>query len=389
MKNYNSKGRTTFKNTGNTCFMNSIIQIFAHTPIFREYFTLLDFRTDIYNKIKYEQLEELNNKNISDDIIEKIFEDIIADKISAQLAKLLLGALLSNETIKPLAFRKKIIELDESSGSLYNFKMPIHHDSHEFFGFLIDKIQNEIKDHKKIVHTYCHDSNFPKEFSYMDLSDDKQDNLIRILANKEKYRYFSNDNTIINRLFSGLFEIITTCKKCNYKSYKFEAFQTISLQIPNRKNNISLDDCFNEFFKEETIDDYCKCECCKFKTKVTRQFRINRFPKILIIQLKRFEFNKNFTGMKKISTPVSYPENDLNLDEYVSEYIHQKFTFDKPIYNLYAVNIHHGRINFGHYISFIKNNYNLKWNCYNDENYYQINNPNNDNAYLLFYFRKN
>ena len=242
----------------------------------------------------------------------------------------------------------------------------------------------------EIIHTYCHDAEYPKNFSYQDINDDKQDNIIRILSNREQYKYFSNDNTTINKLLSGFFEIITTCKNCNYQSFKFEAFQTLSLQLPDNKNrNIDLSSCLNDFFKIEEIDDYFTCDCCKLKTKVTRQFKINKFPKILIIQLKRFKYINNFGGQKKIPIPVTYPENDLDLEDYVSEYIHQKFNIDKPIYNLYAVNVHRGSINFGHYFSIIKNNYNHKWTCYNDETCYDECNPQNSNAYLLWYFRKN
>ena len=221
------------------------------------------------------------------------------------------------------------------------------------------------------------------------------DNLVKIMSIKEQYNYFNKDYTLINKLFSGFFEIITKCKHCGYESFKFEPFQTLSIQIPDLPRNstkkINIYDCFRNFFKEEEVDEYVECNCCKFRTKVTRQFSINKFPKVLVIQLKRFKIINNYGQQRKIQTNVDYPENNLDMDEFTSEYLHQKFldNLEKPEYNLYAVNIHSGQINFGHYVSLIKNNYDQIWRCYNDDNINEIDSIKSNNAYLLFYWRKN
>jgi uncharacterized UBP type Zn finger protein len=48
-------------------------------------------------------------------------------------------------------------------------------------------------------------------------------------------------------------------------------------------------------------------------------------------------------------------------------------------------------INFGHYISCVKNRYDNKWYIFDDNNVYNANIDNiiNSNSYLLFYLRVN
>jgi len=59
---------------------------------------------------------------------------------------------------------------------------------------------------------------------------------------------------------------------------------------------------FEEFLKEEVLDDLFKCEKCNKRTKSTKKFVIWRLPKILVIHLKRFAFGKY--RREKINTAV-------------------------------------------------------------------------------------
>src|SRR4029078_56952 len=98
-------------------------------------------------------------------------------------------------------------------------------------------------------------------------------------------------------------------------------------------------------------------------------------PKILIIQLKRFEMNNRLIKKENIM----YYTDELNLNEYCNTNV-----IGNKVYELYGIVEHSGSYNGGHYLCSIK--YNNKWYTINDENVYL----NNDfvckkNAYLLFY----
>ncbi len=50
----------------------------------------------------------------------------------------------------------------------------------------------------------------------------------------------------------------------------------------------------------------CLCSCKKM-TKAQKRFTIQRLPRVLTMQLKRFDFNSMFGG--KINKTVAYPEH--------------------------------------------------------------------------------
>jgi len=103
-------------------------------------------------------------------------------------------------------------------------------------------------------------------------------------------------------------------------SIKFDSFMFLSLPIP--KNNISdtkLEDCVEEFTKEEILDgpNKWKCpKCNKFQT-ATKKIDIWKLPSILIVHLKRFEFNEKKRA--KINDFVEFPLKNLDLSPYVSK----------------------------------------------------------------------
>ena len=128
----------------------------------------------------------------------------------------------------------------------------------------------------------------------------------------------------------------------------------------------------------------CKCEICGVKNRGIKRLLLWSSPKILIIHLKRF------TNDKKIIKNINYPLYDLD----ISKYIHNDSPYkNKSKYDLFAVNIHLGRREFGHYVSLVKNRINSKWYLFNDERKPSLvlkkEDIQNNNAYLLFYHRQN
>ena len=96
---------------------------------------------------------------------------------------------------------------------------------------------------------------------------------------------------------------MVTCNQCSGKSYAFDNFCDVSLSFEQKLNrtttNMSflnnsqsdpdkVEDMFEDFLSEEFLDeDYC-CQKCGAKGTCTKRLILQKFPKILVLQLKRF-----------------------------------------------------------------------------------------------------
>ena len=98
------------------------------------------------------------------------------------------------------------------------------------------------------------------------------------------------------------------------------------------------------------------CSGCKEHVPATKTITLARLPAILIIHLKRFEYNNIFQS-EKINTLIDYPINGLNMSEHCirpEESIRCSDASgvtggEQPVYDLYAVSNHFGRMGMGHY----------------------------------------
>ena len=178
-------------------------------------------------------------------------------------------------------------------------------------------------------------------------------------------------------------------KKQEEKEKEEKETSTIPTVINTIKNeDINLMDCI-EFLGEEEIldgDDIFFCENCKKKFKSTKKLEIYNIPKILIIQIKRFNNNS------KIGIKVNFPLYNLDLSKYVLSF--EKIKKDNPNfdskYDLFAVANHYGSLMFGHYTAYCKNSLNNKWYEFNDSLVNEIKEDDivTSNAYVLFYKQK-
>ncbi|ESZ93218.1 hypothetical protein SBOR_6374 [Sclerotinia borealis F-4128] len=154
-----------------------------------------------------------------------------------------------------------------------------------------------------------------------------------------------------------------------------------------RSQVITLDDCLDEFGKEEILSemDTWYCPRCKEHRRASKKFEIWRTPDILIVHLKRF----SSSGLRrdKLDGLVEFPINELDLSSRVIESQDGK----EEIYDLIAIDNHHGGLGGGHYTAFAKNFVDGEWYEYNDTSVAKITNPSRmitASAYLLFYRRR-
>lgn len=128
-----------------------------------------------------------------------------------------------------------------------------------------------------------------------------------------------------------------------------------------RKNGVTLDDCLNEFGKEEILseNDAWYCPRCKEHRRASKKFELWSVPDILVVHLKRFSSEGRFRD--KVDAHVDFPVTDLDINDRVV--VHEKGK--DLVYDLFAVDNHYGGLGGGHYTAFAQNFDNGEWYEYN------------------------
>ena len=148
---------------------------------------------------------------------------------------------------------------------------------------------------------------------------------------------------------------------------------------------ISINKCFEEFTKVQTLDEnnLYRCPKCKENIAARNKIELYKIPKILIIQLKRFE------NGQKIKTFIDFPIKNLDISSFISN-SSQHISTPTIKYDLFAVSNHYGELEYGHYNATCLNYTNKHWYNFNDKKVEIITDDNPDSivskdAYVLFY----
>ena len=130
------------------------------------------------------------------------------------------------------------------------------------------------------------------------------------------------------------------CLSCGHQALAFDNFMDLSVEIPRKAvrftGSVKLSDCLDKFIEtEKMIDCGYKCEGCKRPVSVEKDLTIYRFPRVLMIHLKRFYHSA--MRREKLNTTVQFPEQ-LDIRKYAPHSSHQSKS--KAIYNLYGITHH-------------------------------------------------
>ena len=270
-----------FLNLGNTCYLNSGLQLLMNIP---EFCQLV-----------------LNHKEISNEL------SLLSEFIILYHSD-------NNGSLKP-KFIKKIVGKNNSTFNGFS-----QEDSQEFLIYFLDLIDNQIKENKL-------------------------NNLLGLKINK-----------------------VIKCKalSCLKMSVTNEIRLFLILDINNYKD---LNECYRNYKMSEKLegDNRYFCENCNKKRIASKRIQIEKWPKNLIIVLKRFQ-QDNYSFSKNdnfLNIPINWRHN----------------------YKLKGGVIHSGRLGGGHYVYF--GNYNDKWYLFDDSHISKIKINHLDDykkrAYLLHY----
>ncbi|KZS94514.1 UCH-domain-containing protein [Sistotremastrum niveocremeum HHB9708] len=198
-------------------------------------------------------------------------------------------------------------------------------------------------------------------------------------------------------------------KQDDYRFPLFEHPEYLAAQEARnktKKKGITLDECLDEFTKEEQLgeDDLWYCPRCKKHQQATKKFDLWKAPDVLVVHLKRFSNSRIIRD--KIDALVEFPIEGLDLeyrveervlarklqDEGVEDYMDLKLDdIDEPLlYDLFSVTEHMGGLGGGHYRAYAKNHIDGNWYHFDDSHVSpaEAKHAVNNNAYLLFYRRR-
>ncbi|KAG9125122.1 CSN-associated deubiquitinating enzyme Ubp12 [Ceratobasidium sp. 392] len=155
-----------------------------------------------------------------------------------------------------------------------------------------------------------------------------------------------------------------------------EALRAARTKSRSGRQAIDIEDCLNEFTKEEQLgeDDLWYCPRCKKHQQATKKFELWSVPDILVVHLKRFS---NARAMRdKIDALVDFPTESLDPGQRVgmSGAEGKEATEGEYVYDLFAVDEHMGGLGGGHYRAYV-----TKLSAEDSVN---------ANAYLFFYRRR-
>jgi hypothetical protein len=286
-------GKSGLCNLGNTCYLNSTLQIMSHI---------------------YEMNDYLIKNNNYNNIIDK---HLVIEWI--ELYKLLWS---KDCIISPKRFLYFLREISLKKNSLFSGND--QNDAVEYFYFVIDCFHNSLNniDNLKLSKT-----NYKNINDAIDL-------------------YEKTNKSVIHKLFSSFIINIYINEYTNVEEFnKIETNFTIEISIPNNNERNSIENCIEYTFKEENMTDLWFDEKTNKNKKLKKFTKICYLPNILVLHLKRWDYT-----LKKNNKLITY-DNIIDLYPYTLYN-----NVDDCKYELFGIINHEGSVMGGHYYSYIKKN---------------------------------
>lgn len=333
-------GITGLENLGNTCFLNTALQCLAATTPLSVYFLCYDWKSEINR----------NNPVGSGGQLVYAYARLLKQIWTRQ-----------QSCVSPTRM------YDEITSFCPEFQGYGQHDAQEALAFLLDGIHEDLN--RVEVKPFVEN---------LKCNQEDQDELMAAAAWRN---YLLRNKSVIVDLFQGQLKSTLTCLSCEIKSIQFEPFMFLSLPIDPKDS--SIERSLELFTTEEEIEWFCNS--CQSVQIAEKKLDLWKLPSVLIIHLKRFEFDAETGLNRKLQQPIRYPTHKMNLSPFLSTY-----QVEKAKYNLFAMANHHGTVQSGHYTSIVRNSLNQQWYHISDDQVDPIGLSQvveNPDAYVLFYSR--
>ena len=286
-------------NNGTTCYMNSLLQLLYNITYFKREILALKIHRRLFKVSKLYSLQ-------------KLFYEMLHSIETPSTS--------THNTVQPVSTTPLV-----SAFGWSNEQLQIQHDVQEFFLLL-----------KEIIDTEIHNNTNNSNSSV--ISENKHTNAFAYL-------------------FEGKIQTHVKCVNVQYESFKDETFYDIQLPI---KNCPDIASAFTSFTDNELLTGINKYETTLYgKQDAHKRQYFTSFPRVLVIQLKRFHFNSTTKQMEKINDKFVFTDN-LDLSAFASPQVGSHVV---SRYSCFGVVVHSGSIDSGHYFSYIKH-YMSSNNCW-------------------------
>eukprot|EP00051_Salpingoeca_urceolata_P006849 m.90590 g.90590 ORF g.90590 m.90590 type:complete len:1136 (+) comp15013_c1_seq2:388-3795(+) len=185
---------------------------------------------------------------------------------------------------------------------------------------------------------------------------------------------------LFQKLYEGELKDGVKCKSCGYESSHPDKFTDIPLVLKPfgaQKCVESIEEAIAKFVEVELLtgDNKYECSGCKQKVEASKGLTITKLPKLLTLQLKRFEYDFMLDRRIKLGDKVTFPMT-LDMGWVLDEDATGPPSADDPpseyLYELYSIMIHSGSALGGHYFAYIRSFDDGKWYCFNDSSVTEI-----------------
>ncbi|KAM5254972.1 ubiquitin carboxyl-terminal hydrolase 44 isoform 1-T2 [Hipposideros larvatus] len=408
-------GVTGLRNLGNTCYMNSVLQVLSHLLIFRQCFLKLDLNQWLSVTARDKTRSPYKHPPVTDTVYQ-MNECHKKDTGCVRSRHPSLSSRVSGGASK--SKRMELIQLRESSSQYISLCHELHtlfqvmwsgkwalvspfamlhsvwrlipsfrgyaqQDAQEFLCELLDKIQHELETTGTTLPALIPTS---------------QRKLIKQVLN------------VVNNIFHGQLISQVTCLACDNKSNTVEPFWDLSLEFPERYQCSGKDmasqpclvtEMLAKFTETEALEgkiyvcDQCNSKRRRFSTKpvvlteAQKRLTICHLPQVLRLHLKRFRWSGR-NNREKIGIHVGF-EEILNMEPYCCRESLKSLRPECFIYDLSAVVMHHGKgFGSGHYTAYCYNSEGGFWVHCNDSKLSMctMDEVCKAQAYILFYTQR-
>lgn len=336
------RGLRGLSNLGNTCFIASCVQCLAHAPPTARYF--------------------LDDAKSGDDENGRASASGPARVLAPATERLVRAIHAGGDHAGPggrgAHAPKDFLRAMDRAPPLDLFADGDQHDSQEFLRYLLDRLNDELNV-VRVAPPYVEEKD--------DFTERESDKAERLWA-----KYKARTSSVVADAFAGQLQSLVTCDACGKASSSYDPFWDLSLPLrragepdaapPSRAGSLiryvagggatseplDVRDCLEAFAEDERLSgqNAFRCPRCKAVGGATKRLRIKRWPRVLVLHLKRFSWNERGRPGRKIDRAVDVP-GDIELRDVLCA---EERASHAPVrYGLFGVIDHSGSLSGGHY----------------------------------------